>query len=104
MMGQVEFLPEGTLTGGHPLPGEQPPGSNGIAVSTTGGTVWVSDPSGTLACVDPATRDVLDGFSAARSDVNGLSGRLVTQSGSVLYMDGSGYLLRLDPPPACGPA
>ncbi len=50
----------------------------------------------------PDYGQVLDRFTMARSDANDLYGRLVTQSGSALYMDGSPYLLRLDPPSGCG--
>jgi streptogramin lyase len=105
MMGGAFFLPEGTLRGGHQmLPGEQAPGTNAVAVSLAGGTVWVSDQgTGEVSCLDPTTGKVLDRFTMARSsDANYPYGRLVTQGGSALYMDGSLYLLRLDPPRACG--
>ncbi|MFB3739262.1 MAG: hypothetical protein ACE14W_09915 [Candidatus Velamenicoccus archaeovorus] len=103
-MGTVWFLPEGTLTGGHPLTGEEPLGSNEIGVSVAGGVVWVTDPAaGAMACVDPGSGEVLDRFTMGGPDAPAdLRGRSVTQSGSTLYMDGSSSLLRLDPPVACG--
>lgn len=103
MMGAASFLPEGTLRGGHLLgPGEWAPGTNAVAVSVADGTLWVSDQGGgTLSCVDPATGNILDRFMMTRSNAD-LYGRLVTQSGSALFMDGSRYVLRLDAPAACG--
>ncbi|HZD78724.1 MAG TPA: hypothetical protein VE646_01625 [Actinomycetota bacterium] len=103
MMGQVDFLPGKGLTAARPGLGREE-SSNQVAVSAAAGLVWVSDQAaGTLACIDPTTRDVLDRFSMTTTKTNDLSGRLVTQVGSALYMDGSSSLLRLDPPTRCIP-
>jgi hypothetical protein len=100
-MGGSWFLPQGTLR--VQGTGAQVGGSNGLAVSVAAGAVWVSDTqgTGTMTCLDPTTGTIRDSFSMARLNKSRLFGRLVTQSGSALYLDGSPYLLRLHPPATC---
>jgi outer membrane protein assembly factor BamB len=101
MMGHASLLAEGTLREvDATLAADATSGSNGLTLSAAGGVVWLSD-NGAVKCFDPGTGALRDAFETPTRNAD-LIGRRVVATAAGLLMDGSPYLLRLDPPAACG--
>jgi hypothetical protein len=101
-MAHVSLLAEGTLQEVEATQTQDATsGSNGQTISSAAGVVWLSDLGG-VRCFDPETAALRDAFDTS-TEKAALVGRGVVETSAGLLMDGSPYVLRLDPPAACGP-